>query len=704
MVGDGFGGRLWYTPYNYTVGSYSGYTTCGDSSQLYAWGHNLYGQLGNGSTISSNTPVKSIGMTNVKYYSTGYCMGVIKKDGSAWAFGKPFSNTPTKVMDSAVFVDAGAFACNFIRSDGTVWSVGTIVAVGSFGIGSPVRNTYFKPIQMLGITTAVRVANGYYTSLVLLKDSTMMVCGNNNACGLGSSSNYKPDTFLVPKKIYGLKRIVDIKATMNTNIALTDSGDVYYWGNNSTCTPFKILQGKNIVAISGANDGYHFMALDANHNCYAWGNNYWGQIGNGNTTQVNTPVIVATNVNDIMAGESFSYLVKKDGSLWACGKSNASSGSIWMNLKDTARYTFTKINPTASPMLLCSTKPITSQEYVTTKICEGDTFWRGSSFITQDSMFSDTFHLDKSDSIVNSQIVFLLKDRQSEIHNLCEGSVFMGKIYTSSNSFKDTFTNENGCDSIVTHIVNVIRHSKQNIKQTICQGESFTVGSNYYYNSGTYIDTIVNAGGCDSIITTVLKVNPKSNSSRTVTVCDGDTFRYNGKLIISQTTVSDTLFNDYGCDSVETVSVLFTQKIESYNQGMICIGDTFKIGKSKYIYPGNYIDTIKSVFGCDSIVHMVLEHEECGYTLYNVFTPGNDEFNNTYEITGEKGLVYNIQIYDRWGVLIYSVQNAAIADRTKFWNGKVNNTGTNCPSGTYYYIFNAKGEEKTINGIIQLIR
>ena len=30
LVGDGFGGRLWYQPYNYTVGSYSAYTICGD--------------------------------------------------------------------------------------------------------------------------------------------------------------------------------------------------------------------------------------------------------------------------------------------------------------------------------------------------------------------------------------------------------------------------------------------------------------------------------------------------------------------------------------------------------------------------------------------------------------------------------------------------------------------------------------------------
>lgn len=55
-----------------------------------------------------------------------------------------------------------------------------------------------------------------------------------------------------------------------------------------------------------------------------------------------------------MAGESFSYIVKTDGTLWATGSSNG--GSIWMNLTNTQRNVFTQINPQIAPMNLC--KPI----------------------------------------------------------------------------------------------------------------------------------------------------------------------------------------------------------------------------------------------------------------------------------------------------------------------------------------------------------
>ena len=86
MVGDGFGGRLWYSPTNYTVGSYSAYSVCYEQcedspNQLYGWGNNGSNQLGLGFSIGGvNIPTPIPNMTNVKFYSTGYDMGAIKKD------------------------------------------------------------------------------------------------------------------------------------------------------------------------------------------------------------------------------------------------------------------------------------------------------------------------------------------------------------------------------------------------------------------------------------------------------------------------------------------------------------------------------------------------------------------------------------------------------------------------------------------------
>ena len=353
MVGDGFGGRLWYSPTNYTVGSYSAYSICyDDSSQLYGWGGNGTNQLGLGSSIwGVNVPTPIPNMTNVKYFSTGYNMGAIKNDNSGWIWGS--TTNPVQVITNAYFLDASSYNISFIKTDGTVWSLGDNT-FGQFGDGTTTTpsSSLTVPTQMLNITNAVRVANNSTTTIVLLADSTLVSCGDNSFgfgnLGLGSSIQ----STTIPLPIIGLPKIVDIKSNAEGTIALTANGDVYSWGiDYSTVysnlsynyTPVLLPNLTDIIAISGCDDGYHFLALDVNGNCYGWGS--WnGAFGFLSSASVGLPTFITSNVIDIMAGETFSYIVKSDGSLWASGSSNG--GSIWLNLPDTFTEEFIQLDPT----------------------------------------------------------------------------------------------------------------------------------------------------------------------------------------------------------------------------------------------------------------------------------------------------------------------------------------------------------------------
>ena len=392
MVGDGFGGRLWYKPQNYTVGSYSAYTVCGDSFQLYGWGSNGTGQLGDGTRNSTSSPVKALGMTNVKFYSTGYNMGAIKWDSTGWVWGNPLSPTPSKILDSVKFLDAAMDMVSFVKYDGTVWTVGNNRS-GAFGNDSVKNATIKKPVKMKNINTAVRVALTFYNITILLSNRTVMTTGTNSNGCLGNSSNAMAIS-KVPQAVPGLKGIIDIKSVSYATIALDSLGDVYAWGMGNYCGngvggiqfyPAKIAGLKKIVAISGSADGYHFMAIDENHNCYTWGMNYWGNLGIGPTPSSHTPAFVSTDVSEIMAGESFSYLMKDDGTLWATGNSNG--GSIYMNIKDSARDYFTKIDPTIAPLNLCKLNSF-----------EGNFFNMANSLCVYDSII---FKAYKNDSFKN---------------------------------------------------------------------------------------------------------------------------------------------------------------------------------------------------------------------------------------------------------------------------------------------------------------
>ena len=99
------------------------------------------------------------------------------------------------------------------------------------------------------------------------------------------------------------------------------------------------------------------------------------------------------------------------------------------------------------------------------------------------------------------------------------------------------------------------------------------------------------------------------------------------------------------------------------------------------------------------------------YWLLNSFSPGNnDGFNDVFKIGYEgREFYYNLMIYNRWGELVFETQNANIKDESKFWNGKVMNTGPDCPAGSYFvlyqlYLDGTNNPPKEIHGVITLIR
>jgi len=354
MVGDGFGGRLWYSPTNYTVGSYSAYSVCYEQcedspNQLYGWGNNGSNQLGLGFSIGGvNIPTPIPNMTNVKFYSTGYDMGAIKKDNTGWVWGY-FANNPIQVITDAYFLDASSYNISFVKTDGTVWTLGDN-SYGQYGDGTIISSlSLTTPIQMLNITNAVRVANNYSATIVLLEDSSLVATGDNSIGSLGLGQSVSGTS--IPLPIFGLPPIVDVKSNAEETIALTYDGKVYHWGQDNATGNFNYLPVlipnlTDIVAISGCDDGYHFLALDENKNCYAWGAN-WGQMGLPSSANTQFPQLAATDVIDIMAGETFSYIVKSDGTLWAAGYSNGFS--IWLNLPDTSSEVFIQLDPSQVP-------------------------------------------------------------------------------------------------------------------------------------------------------------------------------------------------------------------------------------------------------------------------------------------------------------------------------------------------------------------
>jgi len=112
-----------------------------------------------------------------------------------------------------------------------------------------------------------------------------------------------------------------------------------------------------------------------------------------------------------------------------------------------------------------------------------------------------------------------------------------------------------------------------------------------------------------------------------------------------------------------------------------------------------YVMTITDANGCGTSDTVLVYSRPCleDKLIPNIFTPNEDGKNDAFYIPGVcPSDAYALDIFDRWGALIFST-----TERNKTWDGKTN-SGENAPDGTYYFI--VKVADITYKGFLQLTR
>jgi hypothetical protein len=179
-------------------------------------------------------------------------------------------------------------------------------------------------------------------------------------------------------------------------------------------------------------------------------------------------------------------------------------------------------------------------------------------------------------------------------------------VYSSTGIYVDTITNTLGCDSIVTLDLTINQPTSETVQVSSCKDYTWAQNSGVYNSSGTYMDTITNTYGCDSIVTLVLTINQPSADTLTVINCGDYTWLQNAITYSSSGIYADTLTNRFGCDSILTLDLTINQATSETVQASSC-GDYFwPQNQTNYANSGIYRDTITNTLGCDSIVTLDL--------------------------------------------------------------------------------------------------
>ena len=142
---------------------------------------------------------------------------------------------------------------------------------------------------------------------------------------------------------------------------------------------------------------------------------------------------------------------------------------------------------------------------------------------------------------------------------------------------------------------------------TLCFGQSYSIGSHTYSSSGIYIDTLISAYGCDSIVATILTVHNNTRNSNSVTECDFYTWMVNNQTYTQSGIYTDTSINANGCLHTDTLYLTINNSSSSFVSLTECDSYTWIINNQTYVNSGFYTEILTDVFGCDSVINLDLK-------------------------------------------------------------------------------------------------
>lgn len=325
-----------------------------DASELWCWGYNAWGQLGDGTTTGGSTPVRAAIPAAVKQVSAGGSHTCALTDaGKVYCFGQNSEGqlgdgtvtdhaAPAEVagLTGVTEVSAGSsFTCALRSGDVWCWGANNLAQLGLGKTGH-----YYAPQKVnLGSVQASHIEAGSLSACALTSAGTAY-CWGKTSPDLGAQAYLSPAALTIGTPAQELALGPDFWCSRSS------SGTVGCWGRNGagqlgngTTTDSKtvvsvLLPGAardvsigrasaDVIGI-GVYDAFACAALvDGRAAC--WGVNGAGQLGDGTTENRSTPVIVQglTDVIEVGASaveildttRSFACAVRKNGEAWCWG-------------------------------------------------------------------------------------------------------------------------------------------------------------------------------------------------------------------------------------------------------------------------------------------------------------------------------------------------------------------------------------------------
>lgn len=329
--------------------------------RAWGWGNNGFGQVGDGTTNDTNLPTHVAMPAGVRLtqVSSGHDHALaLDSTGRAWAWGRNLSgqlgdgttvnsSTPVQVtMPAGVSfaqVAAGGDFSLGLDGGGRVWTWG-YNSDGELGDGSTSQQTTPVLAQLPPGTAITAVAGGGYHALALDSTGRVWAWGFNASGQLGdgtTTSSSTPVQVAMPSGI----AVTGIAGAENHSIARASDGTAWAWGNgtfgtlgngatDNHPTPVQVSMpsGAGFTQIGACPGAYHTLAVDATGRAWGWGDDSSGELGDGGTAAQDAPVAVhmpsGVLFTSVDAGSYHSIALDTNGHAWTWGASDVAGNGM----------------------------------------------------------------------------------------------------------------------------------------------------------------------------------------------------------------------------------------------------------------------------------------------------------------------------------------------------------------------------------------
>jgi alpha-tubulin suppressor-like RCC1 family protein len=279
-----------------------GFTVDGN---LWCWGDNTYGALGNGTTAASPVPVPVAGGGRYTTITAGlHHTCAIARNGGAWCWGIRLSGQ-TGTHDSIPAAVGASIAWRTL-STGEGHTCGTAHTGGAYCWGAslgPADDGSVAPprtVPTLTGSSLTAVSVGYEIACALNQASTALCWGLQPPGVVLTSGLRATDS---PKPVTSSPAFASISAGHKHACGLDAGGAAWCWGLNGSgqvgdgttdtaAVPVPVVGGHSFTAIDAHAPG-HSCGIAISGAAWCWGANHLGQLGDGTGQPATAPVAVA---------------------------------------------------------------------------------------------------------------------------------------------------------------------------------------------------------------------------------------------------------------------------------------------------------------------------------------------------------------------------------------------------------------------------